>query len=76
LKITCIPNRLSITQPLNGRPACHYWGSAARLRDHSNFSSPSVLLRRGARDRQAAHHHQRSPGGADWRGRPGDRRRM
>src|SRR5678816_356480 len=31
LKITCIPNRLSIlTQPLNGRPACHYCGQCGR----------------------------------------------
>jgi choline dehydrogenase-like flavoprotein len=47
LKITCIPNRLSIlTQPLNGRPACHYCGQCGRgCSTHSNFSSPSVLLR-------------------------------
>src|SRR5258707_11367579 len=46
LKITCIPNRLSIlTQPLNGRPACHYCGQCGRgCSTHSNFSSPSVLL--------------------------------
>jgi choline dehydrogenase-like flavoprotein len=46
LKITCIPNRLSIlTQPLNGRPACHYCGQCGRgCATHSNFSSPSVLL--------------------------------
>jgi choline dehydrogenase-like flavoprotein len=46
LKITCIPNRLSIlTRPLNGRPACHYCGQCERgCAVHSNFSSPSVLL--------------------------------
>src|SRR5438093_6537304 len=46
LKITCIPNRLSIlTQPLNGRPACHYCGQCGRgCAPPSNFLSPSVLL--------------------------------
>ena len=46
LKITCIPSRLSIlTQPLNGRPACHYCGQCGRgCATHANFSSPSVLL--------------------------------
>ena len=46
LNITCIPNRLSIlTQPLNGRPACHYCGQCGRgCATHANFSSPSVLL--------------------------------
>jgi choline dehydrogenase-like flavoprotein len=46
LKITCIPNRLSIlTQPLNGRPACHYCGQCGRgCATHANFSSTSVLL--------------------------------
>jgi choline dehydrogenase-like flavoprotein len=46
LNITCIPNRLSIlTQPLNGRPACHYCGQCGRgCSTHANFSSPSVLL--------------------------------
>ena len=46
LKITCIPSRLSIlTQPHNGRPACHYCGQCGRgCAIHSNFSSPSVLL--------------------------------
>ena len=46
LGITCIANRLSIlTQPLNGRPACHYCGQCFRgCATHSNFSSPSVLL--------------------------------
>jgi choline dehydrogenase-like flavoprotein len=46
LKITCIANRLSIlTQPLNGRPACHYCGQCGRgCAAHANFSSPSVLL--------------------------------
>jgi choline dehydrogenase-like flavoprotein len=46
LKITCIASRLSIlTQPLNGRPACHYCGQCGRgCSAHANFSSPSVLL--------------------------------
>jgi choline dehydrogenase-like flavoprotein len=46
LGVTCIPARLSIlTQPLNGRPACHYCGQCGRgCSTHSNFSSPSVLL--------------------------------
>jgi choline dehydrogenase-like flavoprotein len=46
LKIRCIPMRLSIlTQPLNGRPACHYCGQCGRAcAAHANFSSPSVLL--------------------------------
>ena len=46
LKITCIPSRMSIiTQPLNGRPACHYCGQCGRgCATHSNFSSTSVLL--------------------------------
>ena len=46
LNIKCIPNRLSIlTEPLNGRPACHYCGQCFRgCAMHSNFSSPSVLL--------------------------------
>ena len=46
LKIPCIANRLSIlTQPLNGRPACHYCGQCGRgCSVHANFSSPSVLL--------------------------------
>jgi choline dehydrogenase-like flavoprotein len=46
LNITCIPSRMSvITQPLNGRAACHYCGQCFRgCATHSNFSSPSVLL--------------------------------
>lgn len=46
LNIPCVPSRLSIlTQPLNGRPACHYCGHCNRgCATHSNFSSPSVLL--------------------------------
>ena len=46
LNIRCIPIRLSIlTQPLNGRPACHYCGQCGRgCAAHANFSSPSVLL--------------------------------
>jgi choline dehydrogenase-like flavoprotein len=46
LKITCVPNRLSVlTRPLNGRRACHYCGQCGRgCAIHANFSSPSVLL--------------------------------
>ena len=46
LGVLCIANRLSIlTQPLNGRPACHYCGQCGRgCSAHANFSSPSVLL--------------------------------
>ena len=46
LKITCIPARLSIlTQPHNGRTACHYCGQCGRgCAIHANFSSPSVLI--------------------------------
>jgi choline dehydrogenase-like flavoprotein len=41
-----IASRLSIlTQPLNGRPACHYCGQCGRAcASHANFSTPSVLL--------------------------------
>jgi choline dehydrogenase-like flavoprotein len=47
LGITCIPSRLSIlTRPLGDRQACHYCGQCGRgCATHSNFSSPSVLLR-------------------------------
>jgi choline dehydrogenase-like flavoprotein len=46
LQIKCIPSRLSIlTQPLNGRAACHYCGQCGRgCSTASNFSTPSVLL--------------------------------
>jgi len=46
LGIACIPSRLSIlTQPLNGRAACHYCGQCGRgCSTASNFSSPTVLL--------------------------------
>jgi choline dehydrogenase-like flavoprotein len=39
LNIRCIANRLSIlTQPLNGRPACHYCGQCGRAcASHANF---------------------------------------
>lgn len=44
--IPCIPSRLSIiTEPHNGRAACHYCGQCNRsCSTHSNFSTPSVLL--------------------------------
>ena len=46
MNIPSVPSRLSIlTQPLNGRPACHYCGQCGRgCSTHSNFSSPSVLI--------------------------------
>ena len=46
LKIPVVPSRLSIlTQPLNGRAACHYCGQCGRgCATHSNFSSVSVML--------------------------------
>lgn len=46
LDITCIPSRLSIiTQPLNGRAACHYCGQCNRgCVTNSNFSSSGVLI--------------------------------
>ena len=44
--VTCIPSRLSIiTQPLNGRPACHYCGQCNRgCGVNANFSSTNVLV--------------------------------
>lgn len=46
LKVTCVPSRLSIlTQPLNGRAACHYCSQCNRgCRTNSNFTSTNVLL--------------------------------
>ncbi|MBC7922528.1 MAG: GMC family oxidoreductase [Ferruginibacter sp.] len=46
LKIKIIPSRLSIlTQPLNGRPACHYCSQCNRgCTTNSNFSSSTVLI--------------------------------
>jgi choline dehydrogenase-like flavoprotein len=46
LNIPSVPSRLSIlTQPLNGRAACHYCSQCGRgCATHSNFSSPSVLI--------------------------------
>jgi choline dehydrogenase-like flavoprotein len=46
LKITCIPSRLAIlTQPLNGRPACHYCAQCGRgCISASNFSSSQVMI--------------------------------
>ena len=44
--IPCVPSRLSIiTRPHNNRLPCHYCGQCNRgCAQHSNFSSPSVLL--------------------------------
>jgi choline dehydrogenase-like flavoprotein len=46
LKVPAVSSRLSIlTQPLNGRAACHYCGQCGRgCATYSNFSSPSVLI--------------------------------
>ncbi|HWJ56696.1 MAG TPA: GMC family oxidoreductase [Vicinamibacterales bacterium] len=46
LKIPVVPARLSIlTQPHNGRAACHYCSQCGRgCATHSNFSSTSVML--------------------------------
>lgn len=46
LDITCIASRLSIiTQPLNGRAACHYCGQCNRgCATNSNFSASGVLI--------------------------------
>jgi choline dehydrogenase-like flavoprotein len=46
INIPSVPSRLSIlTQPVNGRAACHYCGQCGRgCATHSNFSSPSVLI--------------------------------
>jgi choline dehydrogenase-like flavoprotein len=46
LGVTCIPSRLSIiTQPINGRQACHYCGQCNRgCSVKANFSSPDVLI--------------------------------
>ncbi|MFW6193170.1 MAG: GMC family oxidoreductase [Gemmatimonadota bacterium] len=44
--IPCIPGRLSIlTEPRNGRPACHYCGQCNRgCSTNSNFSSTNVFV--------------------------------
>ncbi len=46
LKIPCIPSRLAIlTQPLNGRPACHYCSQCGRsCTVNANFNSPGVHI--------------------------------
>ena len=46
LKIPCIPSRLAIlTQPLNGRPACHYCSQCGRACTvNANFNSPGVHI--------------------------------
>ena len=46
LNIPCIPARMAIlTQPLNGRSACHYCGQCTRgCIPASNFSSSQVLI--------------------------------
>jgi choline dehydrogenase-like flavoprotein len=46
LNILCVPARMAIlTQPLNGRPACHYCGQCTRgCKSASNFSSSQVLI--------------------------------
>jgi choline dehydrogenase-like flavoprotein len=46
LNIPCIPSRLAIlTQPLNGRPACHYCAQCGRSCGvNANFNSPGVHI--------------------------------
>jgi len=46
LRITCIPSRLAIlTEPLNGRAACHYCAQCGRgCMTASNFSSSQVMI--------------------------------
>ena len=46
LNILCIPSRLAIlTQPHNGRPACHYCAQCGRgCITASNFSSSQVMI--------------------------------
>ncbi len=46
LGVLCVPSRLAIiTQPLNGRPACHYCDQCGRgCISASNFSSSQVLI--------------------------------
>ncbi len=46
LKIPCIPSRLAIlTQPLNGRAACHYCSQCGRsCTVNANFNSPGVHI--------------------------------
>ena len=46
LNIPCIPSRLAvITQPTNGRPACHYCGQCGRgCISSSNYSSSQVQV--------------------------------
>ena len=46
LSILCVPSRLAIlTQPLNGRPACHYCAQCGRgCITASNFSSSQVMI--------------------------------
>jgi len=46
VNVLCVPARMAIiTQPLNGRPACHYCGQCTRgCKSASNFSSSQVLI--------------------------------
>jgi choline dehydrogenase-like flavoprotein len=46
LNVLCVPARMAIlTQPLNGRPSCHYCGQCSRgCKSASNFSSSQVLI--------------------------------
>ena len=46
LNITCIPSRMAmLTQPLNGRPPCHYCAQCGRgCISASNFSSSQVMI--------------------------------
>jgi choline dehydrogenase-like flavoprotein len=46
VNVLCVAARMAIiTQPLNGRPACHYCGQCSRgCKSASNFSSSQVLI--------------------------------
>ena len=79
LDITCVPSRMSIiTQPHNGRPACHYCGQCNRgCSTHSNFSSPSVLIPPALATKRLTIHDRRDGARSDDRRRwPGDRRHL
>ena len=82
LNIRCIPIRLSIlTQPLNGRPACHYCGQCGRgVRRTRQLFVALGAAAAGARH-QAPHdcherHGPRGHGGRRWPGHRRDLRRQ
>ncbi len=79
LKITCIASRLSIlTQPLNGRMACHYCGQCGRGCAHAlEFLVAVGADSAGDGDQEADDRQQRDGARGDGRrDRPRDRRRL